>query len=300
MSWFRTGRQGKAADGPSKKTHGTSRTTGGTDGQARRRWPFGRGDRAARPAKPRTGRLRKAVLLWGGLGTLLAAGLVFLFFFSAAFVVKDVQVVGVKGELADTVVDLAQIPHGRPLARVSESGVQERVLTDTRIGHVTVERGWPSTVTFNVSARQPSLVLRHGSKRWFSDDQGIVFAQVQGRTAAAAADKLPTARTVDPPDEITAEQAVGMLEILDTAPAEKVLEGELEVPVLDRDGRVRLTIGQVSVDWGEPVENEQKWAVVAALLGQESIDPAGAAAQTIDVSVPAQPVVTGIPPKVEG
>src|SRR5690606_6306523 len=92
---------------------------------------------------------RRALLRWGRVVVGLVAGVVFLFFFSAAFVVEDVQVSGVEGEVAESVEHHADIPQGRPLARVSESRLSERVLTgDKRVRSISVERRWPSTVVY--------------------------------------------------------------------------------------------------------------------------------------------------------
>ena len=93
-------------------------------------------ERLARP--PRPGAVRRAFLLWGLLVALFAGGLVFLFFYSAAFVVEEITVEGAEGELADSVVHHADIPMGRPLARVSEHNLAQRVLEgEKRVRSVT-------------------------------------------------------------------------------------------------------------------------------------------------------------------
>jgi cell division protein FtsQ len=260
------------------------------------RGPRGRDQKRtkARVRRPRS--WRRAVLGWGGLIAVLAAAVVFLFFWSAAFVVEDVKVTGVKGEVADSVVHHADIPHGRPLARVSESRVSERVLAgDTRVRSVTVERQWPSTVVYDVQLREPALALRQGSTTWLADAGGLVYD-----TARKTPKGVPTVRVSEAPEELSRETVQGLVELWATRPAKKELEGKLSTPRYAANGTVSLKIDQLTVEWGVPAESEKKWKVVSALLGQDSIDPQGGIPQTIDVSTPETPVVTGIPPAPQG
>lgn len=219
------------------------------------------------------------------------AGLVFLFYFSAAFVVKEIKVAGAEGSLADTVVELARIPEGRPLARVSESRVRERVMEDPRIGSMAVEREWPSTVTFRVGVREPALVLRHGKDRWLTDATGVVFG-----TARKAPEKVPSVTVPEAPEQLTHETVQGLLELFATKPPTRELEGRMSTPVMAADGSVTMKVEELTIRWGQPGDSQKKWAVVTALIGQEAIDPEGGVPQTIDVSIPDQPVVSGLPP----
>lgn len=243
-----------------------------------------------RPRRP--GAWRRAVVLWGGLVTLLAAGLVFLFFFSAAFVVKDVQVEGAKGELADSIVYQADVPQGRPLARVSESRLAERVLAgEERVRSVSLDRRWPSTIVYEVELREPALVLRGSGTTWLADAGGVVYDTVD-----KPSNKLPAVTVAEKPQDLSTETVRGLVELWRLRPDPAELEGEISTPRLGSDGDVRIRIDQLTVRWGPPVEAEKKWKVVQALVAQDSIDPQGAVPQTIDVTIPDTPVVTGIPP----
>lgn len=252
------------------------------------RWRERRGTQAPR----RAGAVRQAVLLWGVLVTLLAAVLVFLFFFSAAFVVKDVQVEGAEGELAASVVEQADIPHGRPLARVSQARLEERVLAgEKRVRSVSLQRRWPSTIVYGVTLREPALVLRGGGTTWLADAGGVVF-----ETVDKAPHKLPAVQVAEQPQDLSTQTVRGLVELWRLRPDPAQLEGEIGTPTLGANGQVRVKIDQLTVLWGPPVEAEKKWKVVQALIGQDSIDPQGAIPQTIDVTIPDTPVVTGIPP----
>lgn len=245
------------------------------------------------PRPPRRpGGWRRAVLLWGGLVTLLAAGLVFLFFFSAAFVVEDVQVEGAEGEVAQSVVEQADIPHGRPLARVSESRLSARVLEgEKRVRSVSLDRRWPSTIVYEVELREPALALRGGGTTWLADAGGVVYDTVE-----KASQKLPSVTVAEEPQDLSTETVRGLVELWRLRPDPAELEGEISRPRLGSNGDVTVKIDQLTVRWGPPVEAEKKWKVVRALIGQDSIDPQGAVPQSIDVTIPDTPVVTGIPP----
>lgn len=248
--------------------------------------------RARRAAQGGRGAWRRTALLWGGLVALAAAGLVFLFFYSAAFVVKDVQVVGAKGKLAESIVYEADIPHGRPLARVSETRLAERVLEgQKRVRSVSLHRRWPSTIVYEVELREPALVLRGGGRTWLADAGGVVYAAV-----GKASHKLPAVTVAERPADLSQETVRGLVELWRMRPDPAELEGEISTPRLGSDGDVTIKIDQLTVRWGPPVEAEKKWKVVRALVGQDSIDPQGAIPQTIDVTTPHTPVVTGIPP----
>ena len=79
---------------------------------------------------------RFAAWVIDGLILAVVGGLVFLFFWSAAFVVKDVRVAGVEGEVAESVERLAQVPRGRPLAR---GGAHEALEGEARPRNVILE-----------------------------------------------------------------------------------------------------------------------------------------------------------------
>ncbi|MDO5740563.1 MAG: FtsQ-type POTRA domain-containing protein [Ornithinimicrobium sp.] len=231
------------------------------------------------------------MVIWGAIVLALAAGVIFLFFFSAAFVVKDLHVADAKGELATSVEELADIPRGRPLARVSEAKINERVQADLRVARVSVERQWPSSVTLRVVQREPALVLQQGGSMWLADVDGVVFDEV-----GKAPGKLPVVTVPTKPTELSAATVQGLVQLWATRPKANVLGGKLSTPALSRTGSVTMRVGQVTIVWGPPVEAEKKWKVVSALLAQDSIDPSGVIAQKIDVTLPDTPIVTGIPP----
>ncbi|WP_170233549.1 cell division protein FtsQ/DivIB [Ornithinimicrobium humiphilum] len=239
---------------------------------------------------------RRALLGWGSAVVVLAAALVFLFFYSAAFTVETVRVSGAEGEVAQSVERLANIPNGRPLARVSGAQVSKRVLgNELRVRSIEVKRSWPSTITYEVELREPALALRQNKAIWLADANGVAYDQVEKTPKG-----VPTISVSQDPQTIAPETVLGLGEIWSLRPKADELEGKLSGPKYHANGTVTMTIDQVTLKWGQPTEAEKKWKVVTALLGQDSIDPQGAIPQTIDVSTPDTPVVTGLPPAPQG
>ena len=233
----------------------------------------------------------RALLLWGSLVLALSAGLVFLLFFSAAFVVKDVTVTGGREQVRVEAEQLAQIPHGRPLARVSEARVRERVLADPRIVGVTLEREWPSSVTLQITERDPVVALRGGGETWLADAGGKVFEQVEQPSR-----RLPLITVQGtPPSELAPATVSGLAELWRLRPDPAVLEGRLGAPQVAHDGEVTMKLDQVTIHWGPPEDNTKKWQVVQALIGQEAVDPQGASPLTMNLRNPDAPVVAGLP-----
>lgn len=240
-------------------------------------------------SRRRPWRGRPLLLVTAGL-VALVAGLVFLFFFSRAFVVKDIQVTGAEGSVAEDVERAAMIPHGRPLARVSEPRVSERVLTDPRVESVDVARDWPDGVTLSLTLREPAVALRGGGATWLADDQGVVYEQVD-----RASNRLPLMTVQGDPSELHPDVVRGLAELWRLRPDPMVLGGELGAPAVDAEGNVTMSVENLSLTWGAPSQNEKKWQVVEALLGHDSVDATAAQPMSIDVSVPDTPVVVGLP-----
>lgn len=253
-----------------------------------------RGATPARPVPPRRRRPSRALLLVTALLAALTAGMVFLFFYSAAFVVEDVTFTGGRDEVRAEAAQLAHLPLGRPMARVSESRISERVLSDPRIAAVEVDRDWPSSVTVSITERDPVIALRGAGQTWLADAEGTVFEQV-----GQASRRLPLVTVQSSPLELEPAAVTGLAELWRLRPDPAELEGDLTPPRVARNGTVQMTVDQLTLIWGEPTENEKKWQVVRALIGQETIDPQGASPVTIDVRLPDNPVVTGLPAKVD-
>lgn len=71
---------------------------------------------------------------------LLAGALAWLVFFSSVLAVRDVEVRGTALLAPEAVSTAAEVPLGRPMARVDERGIAERVATLPAVDRVNVRR----------------------------------------------------------------------------------------------------------------------------------------------------------------
>jgi cell division protein FtsQ len=218
---------------------------------------------------------------------LLAAGVVYLFGFSPAFVVKEVHVEGAEGDFAEEVVAAAAVPQGVPLARVDTGAVATRVLEDLRVREVEVQRSWPSGITLVVEPRQPALaVSQSGKPMQLADASGVLYDTVKERPKGVPQVGVSSG-DVDP------ASLVGVLEMRAALPDE-ILEDVRGMRITSR-GELRFDLGSVRVEWGPPEQATLKATVLGALLQQSSIDPEAENTISVDLSVPSTPVVTGMP-----
>lgn len=231
---------------------------------------------------------------WKALGILslvllLVGGLVFLFGYSRAFVVQDVAVEGVEGELATAVADAAAIPNGRPLARVDTGSVRDRVLEDARVADVDVQRSWPDAITLVVVPREAALAVRQGgtSRDQGADRAGVLFDPVDGPS-----EDLPRVRI--PEAGAPADQIAGVVVLVEALPED--LRSQISDLRVRSSGTVQFSIGTMEVTWGDVSRPDLKARVLTALLEQEGIDPDNEVQPvTVDLSAPETPVVTGMP-----
>ena len=224
-------------------------------------------------------------------------GVVFLFGWSRAFVVQEVVVQGVEGELAESVRAHASVPHGRPLARVDTGALTERVQQDLRVAQVEVGRSWPSTITLEVVAREPAIaVVVPGEPMRVADAQGIVYDEVAKKPRGISQLRVPSA-------DAEPTRLRGAIAMRESIPED--LRAQMHGMRLLTTGNMQFRLGEVSVVWGPPEQPTLKSRVLQALLLQDSIElepeddeRAQEVRQrvTIDLSVPETPVVKGLPP----
>jgi len=213
---------------------------------------------------------------------------VYLFVFSPLLVVEEVEVTGADTAVARMAQENADIVSGRPLARVDTEAVAERVAADTRIRTVEVSRGWPSSITIEVTLREPEAVLTQpGRPAALVDGSGVAYETVANRPQG-----LP--QIAGPRGSVDKQSLAGALKArsaLDPATRREVSAMEISA-----DGDLSFSVGSVSVLWGDAESPEAKAAAVQALLAQEGIDPDTESSLTVDVTAPQTPVVTGLSP----
>lgn len=230
-------------------------------------------------ARARRRRLLRLVRAFAILFALAAAGaLVWLVGWSTVLAVEEVRVEGASARLEEQVIDAAEVPLGRPLARLDTKAVAERVDALPDVGEVEVRRSWPNAVTIEVSPRVPAAAVVDGDTWWNVDKEGVMFAP-----STTQPDGVPV---LDAPvdDEESATRAAGV-EVVTSLPTElRDLVASVEA---DSEADIRLTLTDgASVRWGTSTRNEDKAAVLIALIADQDEVPS-----VFDVSAPDHPAV---------
>lgn len=170
----------------------------------------------------------------------------------------------------------AAVPLGEPLVQVDTEEVARRVAALGRYRAVEVNRAWPDTLRIEVLPRIPVVAVA-GSRGVLQlvDEGGVAY-----EGAAQAPPQVPVARLADVRDAVQRQAAVAAVAALDVQRRAQVRD--LEV---GSSGEVRMSLGEVEVQWGDASDSRLKAAVVAALVDRAGI-------RTLDVRAPQHPVST--------
>jgi cell division protein FtsQ len=209
---------------------------------------------------------------------LLAAGAVWLGWFSSLLLAERVDVRGVGSSEARVVREVAAVPLGGPLMRVDTGAARDRLEGDRRWVEISVARRLPHSVVIEVTPRVAVLVVRDSSGALeLYDRDGVAFQSV-----AEPPDGLPVVSSTG--GAATPEGIRAVLNAL--AALNRTLRDAVTDVVLARGDRVELTLdtksGQRSVLWGGPDDAAIKAKLVAVLIAEPG--------RTIDVTVPEAPV----------
>jgi cell division protein FtsQ len=223
-----------------------------------------------RKRRPPT-RKQRLVRTLGAVGVLLAVlGISWAVFFSPWLVLRNVTVQGTSVLSAEEVETVAAAPLHRPLARVSERAVAERVVTLPAVDRVTVTRRWPSTLQIRVTERRPLFHVGEGA--------GAVLVDRVGATFRAT-----------PPDGVIEghgpsddpQLLAGVAAVVEAMPPE-LHDAAERVEFTSKDAiTVRLAQNRV-IFYGSAEQARTKGEVALALVQ-------GTHAEHIDVSAPSRP-----------
>jgi cell division protein FtsQ len=161
----------------------------------------------------------------------------------------------------------AAVPLGEPLVQVDTEEVARRVAALGRYRAVEVNRAWPDTLRIEVLPRIPVVAV--------AGSRGVLQLVDEGGVAYEGA-----ARLADVRDAVQRQAAVAAVAALDVQRRAQVRD--LEV---GSSGEVRMSLGEVEVQWGDASDSRLKAAVVAALVDRAGI-------RTLDVRAPQHPVST--------
>ncbi len=218
----------------------------------------------------RRSRRRRAVLrllLAAFLLALVAAG-IWLVAFSSVLELRNARVEGVQGAAAQAVLATANLPLGKPLARVDTGAAITAVAQLPWVDTVTATRHWPDSIVLTVTEREPVAVQKSTGKG--VDAAGRAFEPVSALPA--------TLISIDAPDSALPTAVAAWLALPPDLAA--LVRG---VTARTRDD-VAFTLKSGSlVRWGTTDQVELKAAVLRLLMR----DPA----LVYNVSAPDVPTV---------
>lgn len=228
--------------------------------------------------------VRAVLLLLTVAGLVAAAG--WLVFFSSVLAVERVEVEGA-GRVGDLeVTDVAAVPMGAPLARVSLEGVEGRVESGLpEVAEATASRTWPNTLSIEVRERIPVAVVDRAGSWWLVDATGMQYREVD--TAPAG---LPVVRSADDPSapDVATRDAAGAAAVVIAGLPADLADRLRSVDAATADSiTLHLTRG-VQVMWGSSTDSARKAEVLAVLLDTGHRLPG----EVYDVSVPGSPTVS--------
>lgn len=133
------------------------------------------------------------------LGLAAVAGLVWLLFFSPAFAIRRVDVVG---SVTPDVLQAFQALHGKNLLGYSTGTLTDDIrAAQSSIRELRVSKGLPDTLRVEVGLRTPQVRWQSGDAEYFLDETGYPFQRGPGYTPTSTDEGAP--RVVD-----TAKQPV--------------------------------------------------------------------------------------------
>jgi len=213
-------------------------------------------------------RLKLSAVLMLSVGLGVGAG--WLLVASPYLTVEKIKVRGADGVSVDSVVQVAQVAFGEPLALVPASAVAERVGSLDRVAEVAIVRGWPNELVIEIVERNPVATTVVDGQVLLVDDQGVAYK------GAFAGVELPR---VQAQDERSRKAAVAVAASLSDWIARQVAQTRASTPddvtLMMRDGS--------KIVWGAPERAEDKIDILRVLLRLPS--------PIYDVSAPDVPTI---------
>ncbi|MET0820465.1 MAG: FtsQ-type POTRA domain-containing protein [Aeromicrobium sp.] len=217
----------------------------------------------------------------GVLVVAVVGALAWLVWFSSVLAVRDVEVAGRTTLKQAQVLRVAEVPQGRPLARVDIGAIEQRVSSLDRVDTVDVGRSWPHTVSISIVERKSVVWARVDGQIRGIDRNGIAF-----RTYGSPPKGLLEA-TIDVTDARarlqTSESLTAVVALIGRK--DPALRRQVEsVSAASKDSiELKLTKGR-TVMWGSRDDGRRKLQVLTPLLQIE--------ASRYDVSAPDRPTTT--------
>jgi cell division protein FtsQ len=227
--------------------------------------------------------------VWVAVSALVAFTLVAVIWFSGVFSTDDVEVVGVPVSIGNRVEAAAQVPLGRPLARIDTDAVAADVEAALpEVTSVQVQRRWPNTLRITVTPRSVAAnVTSNGAVHWV-DPGGVEFGPTDEPKRGAPSIVLVERFADDESAEREAAVRDSLSVIASLPPQVRSRLVRVEHRSSD-DLTVILNPRGVRVRWGSAEDSARKAVVLAALLPRK--------AAVYDVSAPDLPTTKGKEPR---
>jgi len=212
----------------------------------------------------------------GGVLVVLAALIVWLFYYSSALAVSGVRISGADTVPVATIEQEAAAPIGTPLATVDLRSIADRVRTIPAVADAQVTRAWPDKIVIVVTERVPVVVVTDGSRFELVDATGTAFRTVPDRPAG-----LPEAKVTGTRRDVTIRSVVTV-----SAALPDTLRSQVGSITAESPDSITLNLGsKVRVVWGSSDDSERKAEVLSVLMKRK--------ASVYDVSAPDLPVTKG-------
>lgn len=209
---------------------------------------------------------------------LVLAGVIgWVIYYSSAFGLDNIEVVGGQSLSAATIQDVLAIAEGTPLARV-DLGAAETVLEGIpQVESASVSRDWPGTLVVQLTERRAIAAVDIGGTTWLLDRFGVRFAQV-----SAIPDGVVVLQVERPgPDDRATAAGIQVIQSLDSAIRQILVR--VAAPSLT-EIELELT-GERTVIWGSPDSSARKSQILVGLLA------GGVVGTVYDVSSPTSAVI---------
>lgn len=216
--------------------------------------------------------------VYTALGLILAGLLVWVVWFSTVLGVRQVKVEGQETLNARTILNLAAVTRGVPLARVDTVSIEARVAGLERVEAVVVRRSWPNTITIRIVERTSVAWIRSGGTIRGLDRFGVDFRSYQEAPKALFEVQVSATSSENRQTSLVeAAKVIGVIRKNDPGLFAKINY----VSVESKDSVTLALSKNRTVRWGSAAGSTQKLRVLKPLLN--------ISARTYDVSAPEQP-----------
>ena len=217
------------------------------------------------------------VLLASAVVAVLLAG-AWVVAFSSLLAADDVEITGTDQLTKTEVEATADVPIGRPLARIDLDAIEERVRSLPLVESVEASRSWPGTVRLRVTERTAVAWAEIDGEIRGIDRFGASFRRFDEPPALTEI----RVDTRDPRDRQHAFEGLGAVVATLSSSAPDLLAAIAYGEAQTQDSLTFELADGRSIRWGSAEDSARKIEVVSALLG--SVDAA-----EYDVSAPEQP-----------